>query len=109
MPPIPKPKRKRIAHFIRAWRKRRKLTQEEVAGHMGIAASTFGRVERNLVPYDQDFLELAADVLRCKPWDLLSHDPAKEGDIIDLLASLDDAERKEVEQYIRYRASLKPR
>lgn len=107
MPPIPKPKRQRTKHFIREWRKFRELTQEAVADRMGIAATTFGRVERGVVPYDQDFLEVAADALRCDPWDLLHRDPHKEGEVIDLMRTMDEERRKQAEQYIRFLAQSK--
>lgn len=74
---------------------------------MEIAATTFGRIERGVVPYDQDFLEVAADVLRCDPWDLIHRDPWKEGEVIDLMRTMDDARRKQVEDYIRFLAQSK--
>ena len=107
MPPVPKPQRERTSHFIKAWRKFRNLTQEQVAERMGIDASTFGRVERGKVPYDQDFLELAAVALRCDPWDLLHRDPSKEGNVIDMMRALDEKRRAEAEQFIRFLASQK--
>lgn len=107
MPPIKKPQRQRRRHFIREWRDYRGLTQEQVADRIGIAPTTFGRIENNKVPYNQDFLEEAAYALRCEPWDLLHVDPTKEGDVVDLMRHLDDRQRSEATEFIRYLAQKK--
>lgn len=107
MPPIKKPQRQRLRHFIKEWRDYRSLTQEQVADRIGISPTTFGRIEGSKVPYNQDFLELAADALRCEPWDLLHRDPNKEGDVVDLMRHLDDRQRQEAAEYIRYLAQKK--
>lgn len=107
MPPIKKPLRQRRRHFIKEWRDYRDLTQEQVADRIGISATTFGRIEGNKVPYNQDFLELAADALRCDPWDLLNKDPSKEGDVVDLMRHLNDRQKQEAADFIRYLAQKK--
>lgn len=107
MPPVKKPQRQRLRHFIKEWRDYRGLTQEQVADRIGVSPTTFGRIEGNKIPYNQDFLELAADALRCEPWDLLHRDPGKVGDVVDLMRHLDEAKRQEAEAYIRYLAQKK--
>jgi transcriptional regulator with XRE-family HTH domain len=107
MPPIKKPQRQRLKHFIKEWRDYRGLTQEQVADRIGISPTTFGRIEGSKVPYNQDFLELAADALRCEPWDLLHRDPNKEGDVVDLMRHLSDRQREEAAEYIRFLAQKK--
>lgn len=107
MPPIKKPQRQRLRHFIKEWRDYRGLTQEQVADRIGISPTTFGRIEGSKVPYNQDFLELAADALRCEPWDLLHRDPNKEGDVVDLMRHLSDRQREEAAEYIRFLAQKK--
>jgi len=107
MPPVKKPQRQRLRHFIKEWRDYRDLTQEQVADRIGVSATTFGRIEGNKIPYNQDFLELAADALRCEPWDLLHVDPNKEGDVVDLMRHLDERQRQEATEYLRYLAQKK--
>jgi transcriptional regulator with XRE-family HTH domain len=107
MPPVKKPQRQRLRHFIKEWRDYRQLTQEQVADRIGVSATTFGRIEGNKIPYNQDFLELAADALRCEPWDLLHRDPNKEGDVVDLMRHLSDRQREEAAEYIRFLAQKK--
>lgn len=107
MPPVKKPTRQRRRHFIKEWREHRGLTQEQVADRVGIAATTWGRIENGKSPYSQDFLEEAAYALNCEPWDLLNRDPSKEGEVYDLMRHLDEAQKREAETFIRFLAERK--
>lgn len=102
MPPVRKPLRQRRRHFIKEWREFRNLTQEQVADRIGIAPTTFGRIENGKVPYNQDFLEEAAYAMQCEPWDLLNRDPRADGDVIDMMRHLDERKRGEAADFIRY-------
>lgn len=42
---------------------------------IGTTHATLSRIERGLVPYNQEFLELAAKNLSCEPADLIMRDP----------------------------------
>lgn len=75
MPPVPKPKRNRQPTFLREWRKHRGLTLAKASERFDIDPSTLSRIERGAVPYDQDFLEQAADAYRCEVADLLVRNP----------------------------------
>lgn len=77
MPPVKKPEWKRSETFLRQWRKFRHMTQVEVSDRLEIDQATLGRVERGLLPYNQDFLEKAAITYGCDPEDLLSIDPTR--------------------------------
>lgn len=63
-------------HFIRAWRKYRGLTQDQMAERVGVDKSYISKIENGKKRYDQPFLEAAAEVLRCEPADLIMRDPA---------------------------------
>lgn len=102
MPPVKKPVRQRRRHFIKEWRKYRELTQEQAASRIGMSAENYGRIENYRVPYNQDFLELAAEAFRCDIWDLLNRDPNKEGDVIDMVRRLNERDRAEAETFIRF-------
>lgn len=104
MPPIKKPTRNRRRHFIKEWRDYRGLTQEQAADRIGVSGTTWGRIEANKVPYNQDFLEEAAIALQCEPWDLLNRDPNKDGEVVDLMRHLSDRQKGEAEEFIRYLA-----
>lgn len=54
-----------------------KLSQEKAAERMGIEQGTLSKIERGVLPYNQDFLELAALAYGCDPEDFLSIDPLK--------------------------------
>jgi len=75
--PVTRDEIKRGPTFLRAWRKYRKLTQETVAGEIGIDRTTVGRIETGELPYNQDFLEKAALLYGCDPEDLLAIDPLR--------------------------------
>ena len=106
MPPVKKPTRQRRRHFIREWRENRGLTQEQAADRVGVSSTTWGRIENNRVPYNQDFLEEAAYALQCDPWDLLNVNPLKDGEVVDLMSLLKGAgpeERAEILGFARGR------
>lgn len=69
------PTRPRGRHFLRQWRKHRDLTQEQASERLEIEQGTLSKIERGLVPYNQDFLERAALAYGCEPSDLLDIDP----------------------------------
>lgn len=93
MAPIPKPKRDRTKHFFREWREHRDLTQEQAIGRLGWSQSKISRIEAGLTPYNQDDVEAAAEAYRCEPWQIISVDPIKEGEVVDLMRLIDDRNR----------------
>lgn len=101
MAPVPKPKRQRQRHFIKEWRKFRRLTQEQVAERIGMSRENYSRIERGLVPYDQDFLELAAYALSADAASLLMRDPGQKDAPWSLLDSLKPATREKAIDMLR--------
>jgi transcriptional regulator with XRE-family HTH domain len=96
MPPIPKPKRHRHRHFIAQWRKHRGLTQEQMAERIGMSRENYSKIERGLVPYNQDFLEAAAEALNCEPADLIMRDPASTlWSLVDALKGMGEAQQNQ--------------
>jgi transcriptional regulator with XRE-family HTH domain len=82
----PKPERQR--HYIKEWRKYRTLTQEQLAERIGKTHGAISQLERGKIDYTQGMIEALAEALSCEPGDLLSRNPIKEGEVIDLLALL---------------------
>lgn len=79
--------RSRSRTFLRHWRKLNKLSQEKAAERIGIDYTTLGRIERGILPYNQDFLERAALAYGADdPGDLLTINPMepRETDIVKL-------------------------
>lgn len=98
MPPIARPKRRRLRTFLREWRKFRHLTQIQASERIGVEQSTLSRLERGESPYDQDFLERAAYAYMCDPADLLMRNPLDEDAVWSITDNLrkaapDDLER----------------
>lgn len=92
MPRVKRPKRTRLRHFIKEWREHRGLSQEQVASRLQISRENYGRIEAGKVPYNQDFLELAAYALACEPADLLMRNPSDKSapwSILDTLKKAD--------------------
>lgn len=71
--------------YIKAWRKHRELTQDQLADAIGITTASLSRIENGKQPYNQRQVEQIATVLRCSTGDLLSKDPAvKSADIVEI-------------------------
>lgn len=70
------------AHFIRAWRKHRQLTLEQLAERIGMTHQNLGKIERFQVPYNQHLLEALAEQLRVSVSDLINIDPSRGEDAI---------------------------
>ena len=68
-----KPTRTRT--FLKEWRLKNHLTQAQAGDRLGMDQSSLSRIERGVVPYDQDFLEAAAYAYNCTPADLLMRNP----------------------------------
>ena len=91
-------------HCIREWRGFRGLTQEQLADRdsVSISASVISKIETGKVQYLQKHLEEFADALDCESSDLLRPPPSEESaEIIDLVAKLEPAGRRQVLRVIR--------
>lgn len=67
--------RKPAQNFIRAWRKSRGLTLEQLGEMVDMTASTISAIERTTSGYSWESLEDLADALQCTTADLLSGPP----------------------------------
>lgn len=84
--------RKLGKHYIREWRAYRGLSLRRLAERMEIepgvlltSHANIQRIEKYEQPYAQDILEALAVALEVSATDLLSVDPTKEGEVVDLL------------------------
>jgi len=93
MAPVPKPKRERTKHYFREWREYRQLTQEQAIGRLGWSQSKISRIESGQTPYNQDDVESAAEAYQCEPWQIISMDPTKQGEVVDLMRMINDRNR----------------
>lgn len=79
-------------HFLRQWREYRGLSLRKLADRMetepGVPLTShanLGRVETFQQPYTQEIMEAAATALGCSVTDLLTVDPTKDGEVVDLM------------------------
>ena len=87
----------REKHFVRAWREHRGLSLRKFADLLESAPgvplmshANIGRIETGEQPYTQDFLEAAARALKVSPVTLLTVDPAKDGEVVDLVRAIQE-------------------
>src|SRR5438105_1807743 len=92
------PKSKRRPTFIRAWRKHRLLSLQQLAERVGTTHATVSRIERGLMDYDGDFLSLVADALQCDVPDLLVRDPSDPDGIWTIWDNAKPGERRQIVQ-----------
>lgn len=84
-------------HFLREWRVSEGLSLRKLANRMekepGVPITShanLGRIEKFEQPYSQEIMEAAAHALGCTVADILTVDPTKEGDVVDLVRLLRD-------------------
>lgn len=94
--------------YIKEWRKYRGLSLRRLAQRLELdgPAETFshaslGRIENGKQPYSQPILEALAAALNCSVVDLLSRNPYKEGEVIDLMSLIDDSNRDTAVRVLR--------
>ncbi|WP_165778479.1 helix-turn-helix domain-containing protein [Mesorhizobium wenxiniae] len=95
----PKPVRRR--HFVKQWRKFKKLTQEQLAERIGVTPGAISQLELGRVNYTQPMLEALAEEFGCKPGDILNVDPTHEGVLWSIWENLDLPTRNQVVEIAR--------
>lgn len=88
--------------YLKEWRKHRGYRQEDVIARLEVfedeniprTAASLSRIENGKQIYTQRILEALADIYGVdEPGWLLSRNPLKQGDVIDLLAEMDDRDQ----------------
>lgn len=97
----PHPKPEKPKHFIRAWRKYRRLTQEQLAERIEMTSGAISQLENGIINYTQPTLEAIAYALNCEPGDLLSRDPRTDDAVADLRAILAAAKPDDQQRALR--------
>lgn len=83
----------RPKHYVKEWRKFRGLTQERLAERTPFTPGAISQLETGRTRYTQEMLEALAEALNCSPGDLLSVNPTKEGEVVDLMRLINDRNR----------------
>lgn len=89
--------------YIREWREYRGLSLRRLADRIElggpdetISHASLGRIEKGQQPYSQPILEALAEALNVDAADLISKDPTKEGEVIDLMRLIDSSGNRDM-------------
>lgn len=82
--------------YIRAWRKFKGLSQDQLAYRVGLAQATIARIERGDIAYTQPVLEAIAEALGTDPASLLMRDPTDPEAIWSLWDSASPGEKRQI-------------
>src|SRR5687768_5850091 len=100
--------RKFAKTYIKEWRKFRGLSLRRLADRLEmdgpddtISHTSIQRIENGLQPYSQPVLEALSGALNVSVVDLISVDPTKEGEVIDLLRLINDNNRDQAIRVLR--------
>lgn len=81
-------------HYLKEWRKFRRMTQQELADAVGTSKSVISDMERGELQVSPKWLRRLAPALQTQPGHLLDHDPESlDSDIIDIWSRIDIRER----------------
>lgn len=100
--------------YFAEWRKYRHLTQAQVVARLALfedpllpqTEASLSRIENGRQIYTQRTIEALADIYQTEPASLLTHDPGKEGKVLDLLARLPDPDREQAEAMLEAMARV---
>jgi transcriptional regulator with XRE-family HTH domain len=85
-PDIPEPE-----HYLRAWRRFRRLTQEQLAERVGTTGSVISELENRRKAMSLKWLHRLAIALNTKPGFIAEHDPEKlDTDVLEIFANVPD-------------------
>jgi len=83
--------------FIRQWRNHRGYSLDKLADMVPMDKSNLSKVERGILPYNQEMLERLADALMTDPASLLMRDPTSAGAIWSIWERASPGERQQIE------------
>lgn len=90
----PLPRSKFRPTFIKAWRKHRGLSQEQLAGRLEMTQSHLSMLENGQRGYTQETLEAVADALQTDAASLLMRDPSRDDAIWSIWDHAKQGERQ---------------
>jgi transcriptional regulator with XRE-family HTH domain len=83
--------------FIRQWRNHRHMSLEQLASRVPMDKGNLSKVERGLLPYNQEMIERIADVLMTDPASLLMRDPTMPEAIWSIWEKAKPGTRRQIE------------
>lgn len=82
--------------FIRQWREKKGFSLDALASRVPMDKGNLSKVERGLLPYNQDMLERLADALGTDPASLLMRDPTDPDGIWSIWDQAKPGERRQI-------------
>lgn len=95
--------------FIRQWRTHRGYSLDKLAQMVPMDKSNLSKVERGILPYNQEMLERLADSLMTDPASLLMRDPSKNDAIWSLWDQASPGDRAQIESVVAALVSARKR
>lgn len=83
--------------FIRQWRNHRGYSLDQLAQRVPMDKGNLSKVERGILPYNQELLERLADALNTDPASLLMRDPTSDQAIWSIWDQASPGERAQIE------------
>lgn len=90
-------KNKHRLTFIRQWRHHRGYSLDQLAERVPMDKGNLSKIERGLLPYNQDLLERLADALMTDVASLLIRDPTRADAIWSIWDKASEGERAQIE------------
>lgn len=84
--------------FIRQWRQHRGYSLDQLAERVPMDKGNLSKIERGLLPYNQELLERMAEALMTDPASLLMRDPTDADAIWSLWDRASQGERGQIER-----------
>lgn len=78
-----------VPTFLKQWRKKRALTQEDLGAATGLTAASISQLENSKQGFSDATLAALARALQCTPAELLAHDPSRPDSFFPLLQELE--------------------
>lgn len=86
--------------FIRQWRQHRGYSLDQLAERVPMDKGNLSKIERGLLPYNQELLERLADALMTDPASLLMRNPANRDAMWSVWDQASPAERAQIESVV---------
>jgi transcriptional regulator with XRE-family HTH domain len=83
--------------YIRQWRQHRGYSLDKLADMVPMDKSNLSKVERGILPYNQEMLERLADALMTDAASLIMRDPTRDGAIWSIWERASQGERVQIE------------
>lgn len=88
--------------FLRAWRKHREMTQEDLAAAASVDRTVISKLETSKIGYTQETLEALSSALRCKTWQLIGVDPlAPAAGVVDIWERIPDVNKEQARRTLQ--------